>query len=143
MMSKLYDAYKQIRDAVEDVMIDAGFARGTSSDVASQTSVMFWFMNLTSKDAGQKQKYITYNILSLSPNHRGDGEVLSRQAEVQINIYSAHVNCDNEFQTLNNAFLASTAFGNFEFSDLGYDSGTQLYRYSFTVKSNVIGDYIE
>lgn len=118
-----------VKEAVSMILLQAGFADGSKKIVDNKP--MFWFVNVSSKEGGEKETYLTYNIIELAAQTIfGDGEPLSRQVRVKLELFSRNKKIDDILINLNNAFVLNN--WPFEFADeIGYDSGNQLYIYSF------------
>jgi len=145
-MVTVYDAFKQCQTAVEEVLEGIGFVNGIkilTSNIKSEKEPIFWFLKVINADASDKQQYITYSIEELSPIVYGDGKIMLRKATIEINFYSRKRKIDLYFKQMNDGFLQSLSFSNFELSKFNYDAGTQLFVYSFIVVADVSGSYDE
>lgn len=143
-MITVYSALKQSQDATEQALTIAGFLDGSTlkaAKIKTETTPLFWFMKLTSKDASDKPLYATYDISDLSPISYGDGEPSTRRARIQVDIYTRTKNIDELLEATNNAFIS--IFKNFELRQINYDTSLLLYNYSFIASANITEKAIE
>lgn len=134
-------ALDQFQTVLEQAFKDAGFIDGTSLSVAkikTESKPLFWFMNVTKKDASDKPLYLTYDIVDLDPNAHGDGGVLVRRGRAIVDIYSKKRSISSIIKAVNDACMLK--FENFELSKINYDAGIQRYQYSFRVAANINGE---
>ena len=137
-MIQVSDALDQFQTAIEAAFTEAGFVDGTSlsaTKIKTEKKPLFWFMNVTSKDASDKPLYLTYDIVDMDPNTYGDGEALMRRARAIVYIYSKKRKISTQMKAVDNACISK--FKNFELNTINYDAGVQRYQYSFRVAANV------
>lgn len=137
-MIKVSSALDQFQTTIEAAFTDAGFVDGTSLSAAkikTEKKPLFWFMNVTSKDASDKPLYLTYDIVDMDPNEYGDGEALIRRARAIVYIYSKKRRISAEIKAVDDACISK--FKNFELNNINYDAGIQRYQYSFRVAANI------
>ena len=140
-MITVANALDQFQKALENAFTDAGFVDGTSLSTAkikTEKKPMFWFMNITNKDASDKTMYLTYDVENLDPEQFGDGSPLLRRARASINIYSKKRSILTKITAINNSCIL--AFNNFELNNVTYDAGIQRYQYSFRVAADINGE---
>lgn len=116
-----------VKDHLNNLLTQAGFADGSKGVVDNKP--MFWFINVSTKEGGEKETYLTYNISDSTNKSYGDGEPVSRQIRVDLDLFSRNKKIDDLLMTLNNTFILHG--WPFELARIDYDSYNMLYRYSF------------
>ena len=137
-MITVTDALNQFQDALELTFKDAGLVDGTSltaAKIKTEKIPMFWFMNVTSTEASNKNIYLTYDVVDLDPEAYGDGTPILRRARAIVNIYSKKRRNTTWITAVNNACISK--FKNFELNNITYDAGIQRYQYSFRVAADI------
>lgn len=140
-MYKTYQALKDVVKIVADLLLEADLVEGlslTPEQIKSENKPIFWYINTRSKEASEKETYITYSIIDLKPNEYGDGKIISRVPSVIINVYSRERNINEIIENLNNVFVDN--FWTFELQNIGFDNGTQSYNYTFICQAVVVND---
>ena len=139
-MLTLYAAIIELKTSLEAAFILAGFKDGISlsnEEIKAETDPMFWFLQLTNKDASDKKMYLTYGINSMDQTVHGDGVTLGRKAITTVTLYSRSKNVATQFEALNRILLEK--YLNFELDSIIYNSTEQMYGYSFRVEMYIYG----
>lgn len=127
-MITLAQAINDTKEAISLILLQAGFANGSKGIVDDKP--MFWFINVTSIEGGEKETYLTYSFSTVpGQNQHGDGQPISRYLRVDLNLWSRKKDVDDLIKKLEDVFVLR-GFP-FELDNIDYDSGNQLYRYSF------------
>lgn len=143
-MSKTYKTYKAIDDTIEivkNMLLQADLLDGLSlnqTQLKNASKPIFWYINTRSKEASDKETYISYTIQSLEPHEHGDGIILSRVATVNVNIFTRRRNVDDLIKELNDVFVDSN--WTFELQDIDYDSGLQFYTHTFSCQAVLVNE---
>ena len=138
---KVYQAMFKSFDNIKLVFDNAGLVDGTKltlEDLKTTKGVLYWFLTVKSEEASKKQTYVTYDLLNATGSNYGDGEPMSYDVTLQINIFTNKENIQGLIENINieselNGWKFDLATGP------GYDTQIKLYIYTFNLKK-VISD---
>lgn len=128
----------EAKASIESAFVAAGILNGltlTPEEIEAATTPIFWFINVLSKDASEKEIYITYNIVNAPVIAYGDGNIQGFRITAQIFFFTRHPNIDTILSEVNEKFEAN--HWTFEFDSFSRDSGNQLFVYSFFARAEV------
>jgi len=129
-------AITESKKHVETILKLAGLKEGLSAspqEIKISQDVFFWYMAVTSKEASEKETYVTYTFRSLDPSHYSDNVPVIRKPSILIEVFSRKRNVDSLLESINDAFLSSS--WTFELSSMGYDSSNLSFYHSFVVEA--------
>ena len=138
-MIKTHEAIDATIEAVKAILAGASLLDGlslTPEQIKSTTTPIFWFINTKSKDASEKETYVTYYISGLPPIQYGDGVPVVRKASVIVEIFTRRMRVTQLTEDLNNAFL--NVGWTFELQSMNYDNGNQMYVHTFLCEGQVM-----
>jgi len=143
-MTKTYKTYKAIDDTIEiikNMLLQADLLDGLSlnqTQLKNASKPIFWYINTRSKEASDKETYISYTIQGLEPHEYGDGIILARVATVNVNIFTRRRNVDDLIKKLNDVFVDNN--WTFELQNSDYDSGLQFYTHTFSCQAVLVNE---
>lgn len=138
-MYKTITAIYDIQKTITNLLIEAGFkdGRGISpNQIKIATEPIFWYINVPSKEASDKETYIVYSITGTSPHDYGDGTILSRRASVQITLMSRNRDIRKVLHKLENKMLEGK--WTFELLNTDFDNGLQMTSYTFLCEAVIM-----
>lgn len=138
---KTYEVMQYLADTGRNLLVAAGLIDGLTlnqDELKNEAQPIFWFINTNSKIASEKETYITYSISGAPPLSYGDGEVMTRQGILIVEIFTRKRSIDDLIKNLNDTFLENSWA--FELGNWNYDSSLQMYYYQFECQVKVISD---
>ena len=135
---KTIEAFIEAKTSVETALVAAGLLKGISlsaDQIKNATTPIFWFIKLTSKDASEKEIYVTWSITSNVPFIYGDGAIKGRRVSTNVTVFARKQNVDSWLTAIENALRA--VYWTFETQSIDFDTGNQMYVYSFTCEAEV------
>lgn len=125
---------------VSNLLLNCDFVEGLSLSLSSikvEHRPIFWPISIKNKEASEKETYITFLITNCAPSKFSDGKCSMRKMSVLINLFSRTRNVYEHIEKMNEVFLEN--HWTFEMQNIDFDTGNQLFIFSFIVEA-LIGD---
>jgi hypothetical protein len=135
---KVIEAINAAADELENILVAAGLKNGlelSTTELADENGLIFWPGQVKSKAGSDKEQYLTYTPTAVDRTAYGDGIILSRTVTIRLELFSRNRSLNTDAETIENA-LTQQRWG-FEFLDFEYDTGNQMYIYTFETKAEV------
>ena len=131
-------AITRAKASIEDALVASGLLKGTTltvAEIVSATDPVFWFVFVSSKDASEKEIYLTYNIIGTPAVAFGDGETMGREVQITLSLFTRKHIVDDLILAINTEL--ENRLWDFEFNNVYWDDSNKMFTYSFTSKAQV------
>lgn len=131
-MYRTINAIYDIQKIIKDLLVAAGFKDGrgiSQSEVKNATEPIFWYINVPTKEASDKETYIVYSITGTRPHEYGDGKIMTRKASVQFRVMTRNRDIRKTLHKLENKMISN--LWTFELLNSDFDNGLQMTSFTF------------